>query len=111
MSVSVRRLLVINSVVNAPGTGGGAPGNNANGVFWEGGLCSFEAVASAWNGATLTLEYLNQESGTALVIGGSTTVTANAFVQGLYLPAGWYVPAISGGAPTALNAALSRIPT
>jgi hypothetical protein len=107
MSTSLRRALIVNGTVQA---GVGAPGGNTGAVLFEGGLCSFEAVASAWDSATLTLEYLNQESGTAMAVGSSTTVTANAFVQPLYLPPGWYVPSVSGGTPTALNAALSRIP-
>lgn len=107
MSTGLRRQLIVNGSVLA---GIGAPGANASAVYFEGGLASFEAVASAWNSATLTLQYLNEESATALPVGSSTTVTANAFVSGLYLPPGWYVPSVSGGTPTGLNAALSRIP-
>lgn len=107
MSAALRRALIVNGAVNA---GVGAPGGNTGAVFWEGGVCSFEAVASAWNSATLTLQYLNEESDTTLTVGTSTTVNANAFVTPLYLPPGWYVPSVSGGTPTGLNAALSRVP-
>jgi hypothetical protein len=108
MSAGLRVSLLVNSAV--PSGNSGVPGGTAAAVYWPGGICSFEAAASAWNAATLTLQYVNEESGTALTVGGSTTVTANAFVSPLYLPPGWYVPSVSGGAPTALNAALNRVP-
>lgn len=81
------------------------------GVSWPGGVAAFSAVASAWNAATATLEALGPDGATQLTVGSSTTVTANAFVTPLYLPAGTYTVALSGGTPTALYVALDRIPT
>jgi len=107
MTTAARVQLLVNG--NVPGSSQGAPNGVANAVFWPGGLAAFEAVSSNWNAGTLTLQYVNPETATAIAVGSSTTVTANALVQPLYLPAGWYVPALTGS-PTAVNAALNRIP-
>lgn len=79
-------------------------------VFFPGGLASFSAVASAWNASTATLNVLGPDGATALAVGSSTTVTANAFVGGLNLPSGQYEIVVSGGTPTGLYVALDRIP-
>lgn len=81
-----------------------------SGVFWQGGVAAFSAVASAWNGSTATLTLLGPDGVTQLTVGSSTTVTANAFVTPLYLPPGTYTVAVSGGTPTALYVALDRVP-
>lgn len=80
-------------------------------VSWPGGVAAFSAVASAWNAATATLQVSGSDGVTQLTVGASTTVTANAFVTPLYLPAGAYTVVLSGGAPAGLYVALDRIPT
>lgn len=80
-------------------------------VSWPGGMAAFSAVASNWNAATATLEVSGPDGVTQLTVGSSTTVTANAFVTPLYLPAGTYTVTISGGVPTSLYIALDRIPS
>lgn len=80
-------------------------------VSWPGGVAAFSAVSSNWSAATATLEVSGPDGVTQLTVGSSTTVTANAFVTPLYLPAGTYTVALSGGTPTGLNIALDRIPT
>lgn len=87
---------------------GAAPAGN--GVFWQGGIAAFSAVASAWSTATATLTVLGPDGATQLTVGSSTTVTANAFVTPLYLPPGTYTVTVSGGTPTALYVALDRVP-
>lgn len=81
------------------------------GVSWPGGLAAFSAVASNWNAATATLQVQGPDGATQLTVGSSTTVTANAFVTPLYLPAGIYTVTVTGGTPTALSVALDRVAT
>lgn len=76
--------------------------------FWPGGIAVFTAVASAWNGATITLQYQEVISGTLVNAGSTTTLTANG--NGVaYLPACWVQATVSGGTPTAAFANLSRV--
>lgn len=83
---------------------------SGNSVFWQGGIAAFSAIASAWNAATATLTVLGPDGTTQQPVGSSTTVTANAFVTPLYLPAGLYTLTVSGGTPTALYVALDKVP-
>jgi hypothetical protein len=87
---------------------GAAPAGN--GVFWQGGIAAFSAIASAWNAATATLNVLGPDGATQQAVGSSTTVTANAFVTPLYLPPGIYTVTVTGGTPTALYVSLDRVP-
>lgn len=86
---------------------GAAPASN--GVFWQGGLAAYTAIASAWNGATATLTVQGPDGTTQVTI-GSTAVGANTFLSPLYLPAGTYTVTVTGGTPTALYVALDRVP-
>lgn len=79
-------------------------------IQWPGGVTAFTAVASAWNAATLTLNLLAPDGQTKVAVGASTTVTANAFVTPVYLPAGRYTADVTGGSPTALYMALDLVP-
>lgn len=79
-------------------------------VWWQGGIAAFSATASNWNASTATLTVSGPDGSTQLTVGASTTVTANAFVTPLYLPAGNYTLTVTGGTPTALYAALDRVP-
>lgn len=83
---------------------------SGNSVWWQGGITAFSAIASAWNAATATLTVTGPDGTTQQAVGASTTVTANAFVSPLYLPAGMYTLTVTGGTPTALYVALDRVP-
>jgi hypothetical protein len=78
-------------------------------AFFGGGLAAFTCTSSNFNAATVTLNWIAAD-GTALPVGSTTTVTANAFVTGLNLPAGKYSATFSGGTPTAVTVTLDRIP-
>lgn len=80
-------------------------------VSWPGGVAAFSAVSSNWNAAIATLQVSGSDGVTQLTVGSSTTVTANAFVTPLYLPAGTYTVVVSGGTPAGLYVALDRVPT
>jgi hypothetical protein len=77
-----------------------------NPVFFEGGIAAFECLATSYGGGTVTLQKLGPDEATYEAVGASTAVTANAFVQGLNLPAGVYRLTFSA-APTGLSATLS----
>lgn len=83
---------------------------SGTGVWFQGGVVAFSAIASAWGGSTATLTVLGPDGSTQQTVGSSTTVTANAFVQPLYLPAGTYTITVTGGTPTALYVAFDRVP-
>ena len=80
-------------------------GSSANTTYmWPGGIGVFAAVSSAWNSATVTLEWIGPDGSTLIVAGTNTTCTANC--NGVfYLPAGKIEAVVSGGTPTALFAA------
>jgi len=79
---------------------------STNPVFYPGGTAAFECLATNYNAGTVTLQKLGPDGATWVAVGASTTITANAFVQGLSLPPGAYRLAFSA-APTALFATLS----
>ncbi len=73
-------------------------------VQWPGGVATF-ACNGTFGGATITLKYLMPD-GTYQAVGASTTVTALAVVNGVYLPAGAYQAVITAGPPSAMYASL-----
>lgn len=79
-------------------------------VAWPGGLTAFTAIASAWNGATATLQQLGPDGATLVTVSATqATFTANG-TGAVYLPAGQYQATITGGTPTGFYAALDRVP-
>jgi hypothetical protein len=98
MSSPHHLVLVINSAQ--------VPGPVNNYLFWPGGQSVFTAVATAWNSATLTLQYLGPDGATPVPAAIGLTANGN---QMAYMPAGNYIVAITGGTPTAAVACLDRV--
>ncbi len=73
-----------------------------------GGSFVFAAVASAWNGATATLQVLGPDGATLLSAGTATTLTANGMGYVL-LPPGQVQVTVTGGTPTNFYASLARV--
>lgn len=73
-----------------------------NPVSWVGGNGVFKAVAGAWNGGTVMLQYRGPDGTTWVEAGSNTTLTANGGGQ-FVLPAGLIRAAVSGG-PTGVYA-------
>lgn len=85
---------------NATATGAAA--------IWPGGTGHFAAVASAWNGASATLQFLGPDGATWIPMGVDTTLAANG--TGLFqCQPGKIRVAISGGPPTAVYATANRV--
>jgi hypothetical protein len=77
-------------------------------VFWQGGIATFQALAAAFGGGTITLQTLGPDQATPVAVGSSTTVTANAIVEGLNLPAGVYRCTLTGAtSPSGVYASLA----
>lgn len=80
-------------------------------VSWAGGLTAFTAIASAWNGATATLQQLGPDGATLISVSASQGVLTANGTGAVNLPAGQYVVTVTAGTPTAFYAALDRVPT
>lgn len=75
---------------------------------WPGGMGLFDVVATAFAGASVTLQRLGPDGSTWLPVGPDTTLAANG--QGIFtLPPGPIRAAISGGPPTAVYANVTRL--
>lgn len=72
-------------------------------LTWRGGRGSFLAHATAWNGATCTLQTLGPDNTTWIAAGTDTTLTADGGGN-FELPPGQLRAAVTGGPPTALSA-------
>ena len=75
---------------------------------FSGGESVFQAVASAWNGATVALQMLSPDGATWQNCGAATTLTANGNGY-VILPRGQVRVNVTGGTPTGLFANVSRI--
>lgn len=78
-------------------------------VTWGGGFCACSIEASAFNGATVSLQ-AQTANGTWIDVGTETTKTANGW-GGAFLPPCQIRCAISGGPPTAVYAYANQMPT
>jgi hypothetical protein len=87
--------LVVNSVIQAP-------------AQWPGGQGVLAAAASAYNAATLTLQFRGPDGAT--YISTATTLTANGLSAVFTLPLGIIQVIVTGGAPTALYCNAQAIP-
>lgn len=74
---------------------------------WNGGIGEFSAVASNWNSATATLEFLGPDGSTYVAAGSNTTCTANC-AGVFYLPPG-PIKVVISGSPTGLYAAAAQV--
>jgi hypothetical protein len=94
-----------------PNASGGNPGGTATGAQYDcpGGLMVVAAVASAWNGATATLNMLGPDGSTLLAVSATqSTFTANG-VGTVYLPPCTLQVVVTGGPPTALYVSIARV--
>jgi hypothetical protein len=96
-----------------PQAGGGSPinvGGTASGslVDCPGGLCVMTAAASAWNGATVTLQLLGPDGSSLLTVSVQTTLSANG-VGSVNLPPCQIQATVTGGPPTGLFVSIARV--
>jgi hypothetical protein len=94
-----------------PNDSGGNPGGTATGKQYTcpGGLMVVAAAASAWAGATATLNMLGPDGATLLPVSASqSTFTANG-VGTVYLPPCVLQVVVTGGPPTALFFSIARV--
>jgi hypothetical protein len=78
-------------------------------VDCPGGIMVITAVATAWGGATATLNMLGPDGATLLPVSASqSTFTANG-VGTVYLPPCVIQMAVSGGPPTAAFVSIARV--
>jgi hypothetical protein len=86
--------------------GGGQQAGSLHDI--RGGIYVLVAVASAWNGATLTLNMVGPDGVTLVPAGAATTLTGNG--NGVaYLPPGLVTATLSGGTPTGLYVSIARV--
>lgn len=88
--------LVLNSVIQAA-------------VQWPGGQGVLNTASSAFNGATVTLQYRLADGVTFFTT--ATTAAANGLSAIFTLPQGLIQVTVTGGAPTALFCTAQVIPT
>jgi hypothetical protein len=90
--------------------GSGTTGGTASGTLVDcpGGICVFSVVASAYNGATVTLMVLGPDGVTLIPAGAATTLTANGMGVA-YLPPCQVMAQISGGTPAGVFASIARV--
>jgi hypothetical protein len=78
-------------------------------VAWPGGTGVLVGVASAWNSAVYTLNYLGPDGATYIAL--STTISANGVGTAFTLPAGTIKVTLASGPPTAGYVNAQIIPT
>jgi hypothetical protein len=94
-----------------PNASGGNPGGVATGNLYDcpGGIMVIAAVATAWGGATATLNMLGPDGVTLLPVSATqSTFTANG-VGTIYLPPCQIQMVVTGGPPTALFVSIARV--
>jgi hypothetical protein len=89
--------------------GSGTLGGTATGaaVDCPGGLMVFAVVASAWNGATVSLMVLGPD-GNTYILATSGAFTANGMLA-VYLPPCQIQAQVSGGPPAGVFASIARV--
>ncbi len=100
--------MLIGGPINAAGS---SPGGTATGqpVDCPGGLMVIAVAASAWNGATASLQMLLPDGQTLINVSPSQAIfTANG-VGTVNLPPCTIQMTISGGTPTAMFASIARV--
>jgi hypothetical protein len=86
--------------------GGVASGNQYD---CPGGLMVIAAAASAWNGATATLNMLGPDGSTLMPVSPTQATFVGNGVGAVYLPPCIIQMTVSGGTPTALFVSIARV--